>query len=208
MRWIASKNRFKTSNKPDERHRQTGQTGHYQRPVGRRQEYDLPAGGPAARSDSERLGNDAAERRRGDRRQGLFFLSPQEFKQRLAQNEFLEYADVFGNYYGTPREPVEKAMAEGRVVILEIDVQGAMQVKAKMPEAVMIFILPPGTEELLKRLEARARGEDEAGSKKTAGQGRGGNRDRPAAYDYFVVNEVLDKAVQEVITIIQGHENH
>jgi guanylate kinase len=136
-----------------------------------------------------------------------FFLSPQEFNLRLAQDEFLEHADVFGNFYGTPRTPVEKAMAEGRVVILEIDVQGAMQVKAKMPEAAMIFILPPRPEELQKRLEARARGEDEETRKKRLAKAEAEIAIARQQYDYFVVNEVLDKAVQDVITIIQGHEN-
>lgn len=137
-----------------------------------------------------------------------FFLSPQEFVQRLEQGEFLEYAEVFGNAYGTPRTPVEKAMAEGHVVILEIDVQGAMQVKAKMPEAMMIFILPPRTEELQKRLEARGRGEDQQARNKRLAKAEAEIAIAHQQYEYFVVNEVLDKAVQDVIAIIQGHENH
>ena len=139
--------------------------------------------------------------------QDYFFLSPQEFRRRLAEGEFLEYAEVFGNVYGTPRMPVQKAVAAGQVVILEIDVQGAMQVKAAMPEAVMIFILPPRPEELQRRIEARARGEDELTRKKRLDKAEAEIAIAMQHYDHFVVNDVLDKAVQDVIKIIQGHEN-
>ena len=139
--------------------------------------------------------------------QDYFFLSPQEFRRRLAEGEFLEYAEVFGNVYGTPRMPVQKAVAAGQVVILEIDVQGAMQVKAAMPEAVMIFILPPRPEELQRRIEARARGEDELTRKKRLDKAEAEIAIAKQHYDHFVVNDVLDKAVQDVIKIIQGHEN-
>jgi len=139
--------------------------------------------------------------------QDYFFLSPQEFRRRLAEGEFLEYAEVFGNVYGTPRTPVQKAIAAGQVVILEIDVQGAMQVKAAMPEAVMIFILPPRPEELQRRIEARARGEDELTRKKRLDKAEAEIAIANQHYDHFVVNDVLDKAVQDVIKIIQGHEN-
>jgi len=139
--------------------------------------------------------------------QDYFFLSPQEFRRRLAEGEFLEYAEVFGNVYGTPRTPVQKAVSAGQVVILEIDVQGAMQVKGAMPEAVMIFILPPRPEELQRRIEARARGEDEPTRKKRLDKAEAEIAIAMQHYDHFVVNEVLDKAVQDVINIIQGHEN-
>lgn len=135
-----------------------------------------------------------------------FFLSPQEFKRRLDQDAFLEHADVFGNWYGTPREPVEKALAEGRVVILEIDVQGGLQVKAKIPEAVMIFVLPPRPEELLKRIEGRGRGEDETARRKRLEKAEAEIAVGKTNYDYFVVNDVLDRAVQDVLNIIHGHE--
>lgn len=135
-----------------------------------------------------------------------FFLSPQEFKRRLDKDAFLEHADVFGNWYGTPREPVEKALAEGRVVILEIDVQGGLQVKAKMPEAVMIFVLPPRPEELLKRIEGRGRGEDETARQKRLAKAEAEIAVGKTNYDYFVVNDVLDRAVQDVLNIIHGHE--
>lgn len=136
-----------------------------------------------------------------------FFLSGQEFKQRLENDEFLEHADVFGNFYGTPKTPVEQAIARGRVVILEIDVQGGLQVKAKMPEAAMIFILPPRPEELKNRLVGRARGEDEQARQKRLAKAEAEIAVAKQHYDYFVVNEVLDKAVQDVIDIIKEHKN-
>lgn len=136
-----------------------------------------------------------------------YFLSPEEFERRLADGAFLEHANVFGNFYGTPREPVEQAMAAGSVVILEIDVQGGCQVKAAMPEAMMIFILPPKLDELLRRIEGRGRGEDAQARQKRLAKAEAEIATGKAHYTYFVVNDVLDTAVQDVIDIIQGHGN-
>ena len=84
-----------------------------------------------------------------------FFLSPDEFQKRIEQGRFLEYAEVFGNMYGTLKENVDKAVAEGKTIILEIDVQGALQVKEKYPDAKMIFILPPTQKDLVERMNGR-----------------------------------------------------
>ena len=132
-----------------------------------------------------------------------YFLSQDAFEQRIEDGAFLEYAEVFGHYYGTPREPVQRAVAAGRVVILEIDVQGGLQVKDKWPAARMVFILPPETDELLKRIEARARGEDEQARQKRLARAEAEIATGKANYEHFVVNDVLDKAVQDVIDIIQ-----
>lgn len=83
------------------------------------------------------------------------FLSPEEFERRVRAGEFLEHADYSGNRYGTLRSEVERRLGEGRSVVLEIEVQGARQVRAAMPEAVLIFIAPPGPEALRERLEGR-----------------------------------------------------
>ena len=83
------------------------------------------------------------------------FLDVETFRQRIARDEFLEYAEYVGNFYGTPKEFVDTAMEAGRDVILEIDVQGALQVAAKRPEAILIFIAPPSWEELERRLTLR-----------------------------------------------------
>ncbi len=85
------------------------------------------------------------------------FISPEEFQKLIDEDAFLEWADVFGKRYGTRRKWVEEQLHRGRLVILEIDVEGAKQVKAKMPGAFGIFILPPSEEELLRRLQARKR---------------------------------------------------
>src|SRR5688572_6671775 len=87
-----------------------------------------------------------------------YFITEKEFAVKRDAGNLLEWAEVFGKYnYGTPRQPVEEQLAAGRLVILEIDVQGGLQVKRKMPEALMLFIQPPDDEALLKRLRARAR---------------------------------------------------
>ena len=135
------------------------------------------------------------------------FLSKDEFRRRLADGAFLEHAEVFGNHYGTPREPVERAMADGQTVILEIDVQGGVQVKAAMPEAVMIFILPPRIDELLRRIEARNRGEDEQARQRRLAKAETEIAAGKLHYEFFVVNDVLDKAVRDVVNIIQEHQN-
>jgi len=131
-----------------------------------------------------------------------YFLSKDEFQRRLADGAFLEHAEVFGNHYGTPREPVERAMADGQTVILEIDVQGGVLVKAAKPEAVMVFILPPEIDELLRRIEARGRGEDEQVRQQRLAKAEAEIAAGKSHYEYFVVNDVLEKAVEEVIKII------
>jgi guanylate kinase len=133
------------------------------------------------------------------------FLSRDDFQAKIREGEFLEYADVFGHYYGTPKTTVDAALADGRMAILEIDIQGGLQVKRVRPEAVMIFILPPHKKDLEKRMQDRGRGEDAAAKQRrleTAG------REIAAAwqhYDHMVINDDLDHAVREVVDIIQGN---
>ncbi len=130
------------------------------------------------------------------------FLPRAKFEDLMKDDAFLEYAEVFGNYYGTPKGPVDKALAAGRIVILEIDVQGALQVKEIRSQARTIFILPPRTKDLRERIDGRGRGEDDETKKRrleTAG------REIAAAwqhYDHMVINDDLDQAVQEVVDII------
>ncbi|MCD6175113.1 MAG: guanylate kinase [Planctomycetes bacterium] len=130
------------------------------------------------------------------------FLPQQEFEAMIQNDAFLEYAEVFGNYYGTPKEPVDEALAAGRIVILEIDVQGALRVKKVRLQAQTIFILPPRTKDLQERINGRGRGEDEETKKcrlETA------SREIAAAwqhYDHMVINDDLSQAIQEVVDII------
>ena len=132
------------------------------------------------------------------------FLSRREFEEMIPNDAFLEYAEVFGNYYGSPTEPVDEALAAGRIVILEIDVQGASRVKKVRPWVKTIFILPPRTKDLRERIDGRGRGEDEETKKRRL---ETASREIAAAwqhYDYMVINDDLDQAVQEVIDIING----
>ena len=131
-----------------------------------------------------------------------YFTTHEEFEETIAQGGFLEWADVFGNYYGTPKAPVEKRLAEGADIILDIDVQGGMNVRKAMPEAVLIFILPPSMKELRKRLENRGTDAQDVIEKRLAkalteiGVAR--------EYDYAVVNDDLDVAAEQVLSIISA----
>jgi len=132
------------------------------------------------------------------------FVSRDEFERRIANDEFLEYADVFGNYYGTPRENVRAAFDDGKTVILEIDVQGALKVKQICPEAMMIFILPPSQNDLAGRMNGRGRGEDEATARLRLDTA---SREIAAAWQYYenmVINDDLEQAINEVIGIIEA----
>lgn len=133
-----------------------------------------------------------------------FFIDQPTFQRWIDQDRFLEHAQVFGrSWYGTPEGPVREALARGDLVVLDIDVQGAENVRRKVPEALGVFVLPPSEEELLKRLRARGR-EDEsaiaqrfAESKKEIARAREGG-----TYDAFVVNDTLPRVSDEVASIV------
>ena len=133
------------------------------------------------------------------------FLPRAEFEEMIQNDAFLEYAEVFGNYYGTPKGPVDEALAVGRIVILEIDVQGALRVKKIRPEAQTIFILPPRKKDLRERIDGRGRGEDEETKKRRL---ETASREIAAAwqhYDHMVINDDLGQAIQEVTEIIDAN---
>lgn len=137
------------------------------------------------------------------------FMDDATFQKWINQNRFLEYAQVFGrSSYGTPRQPVEDHLSKGRLVVLDIDVQGAIQVREAMPDMLGIFILPPSEDELLHRLRTRGR-EDEATIERRFSEARTEIETArgSTAYDHFVVNDNLDKATQDVISIVQKHLN-
>ena len=129
------------------------------------------------------------------------FISEAEFDRRASQGEFLEYARVFGrHWYGTPRRAVEDAEHRGLDLVLEIDVQGAEQVKRELPDAVAIFILPPAREDLERRL--RARGQDSEEAIKRRLERAGHEILRYADYDFLVVNDDVERAGREVQAIV------
>ena len=128
------------------------------------------------------------------------FLDVDTFRQWIDQNEFFEHAEFVGNYYGTPKKYVYEAMENGKDVILDIEVQGAMQVKAKMPEVVRIFIAPPNWTELERRLTNR--GTDSADKIQKRLQRAKDDFDTANIYDYFVINDTVEGAVAELDAIM------
>ncbi len=120
----------------------------------------------------------------------------------IAAGEFVEHANVFGNLYGTRRSVVEAALAEGRDLILEIDWQGARQVRERLPEAIQIFILPPSRSELEARLRKRATDSEEVIARRLAESEIEMSHWRD--FDYIVVNRDFDQAIAEVEAILDG----
>lgn len=131
-----------------------------------------------------------------------FFISPEEFERREKAGDFLESARVFENRYGTPKSAVEEKLAKGRDVILEIDVQGAKQVKSRFPEARLIFIEPPSMEELSARLAGRGTETEEQLAIRTAQAEE--EMSHAGEYDFRVVNDSLLEAVEEIEAYLRG----
>lgn len=130
-----------------------------------------------------------------------FFVSREEFEKTIAENGLLEYAEYCGNYYGTPRAFVEKKLEEGRNVILEIEIQGASNIKKAFPESLLIFITPPSAAELEKRLRSRGTESEEAIKGRLARAHEESNgMDK---YDFIVINDDLEECVDEVHRIIE-----
>jgi guanylate kinase len=126
-----------------------------------------------------------------------------EFFRRLDSDQFLEYAQVYGDYYATPKHPAMDYMAAGRDVLLEIDVQGAMQVRYHYPDALLVFILPPDEPTLLQRLTDRNRDSAEDIQKRFRAAKREIHMAKGSrAFDYMVINDNLDMAVEEILKII------
>jgi guanylate kinase len=128
------------------------------------------------------------------------FISRTEFEERLKQGEFLEHADVFGNYYGTHKSVLEQAADAGEDVVLDIDVQGAAQLKSKLPDAVTIFVLAPSRKVLEQRLRARSEDPDSVIDRRlrdAASEIR--NYDR---YDYVVINDDLNRSAKSLAAIV------
>lgn len=134
-----------------------------------------------------------------------FFVDRAAFESKRANGALLESAEFSGNLYGTPRAPVEDALKSGKLMILEIEVEGAKQVKANLPEAQAVFILPPDEDTLLQRLRDRKREGEEAIQRRFAEAKREiAEAKTCGAYDHFVVNEKLDDAVSEVVGWIEA----
>lgn len=139
--------------------------------------------------------------RRGER-DGVeyFFVSTEEFEERIRQGAFLEYAHVYGHYYGTSREYVERELEAGNDVLLDIDVQGGLKVKELLPEAVLVFVLPPSFQALRERL--RKRGLDDPEVIETRLQVARREIDYYREYHYVIINRDMDQALHELKSII------
>ena len=131
-----------------------------------------------------------------------FFISQEEFKNCIENNKFLEWAEFAGNFYGTKKKYINQCLAEGKDIILEIDTQGALQVKKQMPEAVLIFICPPSYEALENRLRGRHT-EDEATIQKRLQQVKI-ELERAEKFNYKIVNDNLDEAIKNLEEVIKG----
>lgn len=130
------------------------------------------------------------------------FVSVPQFLAMRDRGEFLESAQVFGNYYGTPRKPVEVALAADRDVIAELDIQGAQSAKRAKPDAVLVFIEPPSLEDLMLRLRGRGTDDPETMSKRVRAAYE--EVKRKGFYDHVVINDDVDRAVDQLVRILES----
>ena len=129
-----------------------------------------------------------------------YFLSVEEFKAWIAEEKFLEYAEVYGNFYGTPLNKIEERLNRGEDILLEIDVQGALNVKRKCPDGVYIFLLPPSLEELKSRIEGRGTENPESLARRL--KNAVAEIKIGLEYDYAVVNDTIDNAAEQIKAIL------
>ena len=131
-----------------------------------------------------------------------FFTDKENFEETIKQNGLIEYASYCGNYYGTPRAYVEEQMVEGKNVILEIELQGALKIKERFPDSLLIFVTPPSAEELKRRLEKRGTESPEVITQRldrAVEESKG-----IEAYDYIVVNDDLDTCIDEIHMLVDA----
>lgn len=133
-----------------------------------------------------------------------YFLPEEEFLNKIKRGEFLEWAKVYGNYYGTPVGKVRDCIKQGKDVLLEIDIEGALQVRKKFPEGVFIFIRPPSLKELEKRLRGRGKDSQEAIARRL--QEAEKELRRISEYDYLIVNDEISQAIEEMKSVIKAEK--
>jgi guanylate kinase len=132
------------------------------------------------------------------------YITREEFFKRLDADAFLEYAQVYGDYYGTPKHPALDYLAKGQDVLLEIDVQGALQIRYQYPNALLVFVLPPDSQTLLQRLTDRGRdSEDEIQKRFRAAKREVQMAKGSRVFDHMVINDTVDRAVEEIIKTIR-----
>jgi guanylate kinase len=133
-------------------------------------------------------------------RKEYFFVSREEFKAMIEAGEFLEYADVFGNYYGTAKRFLREAEASGHDLLLDIDVQGASQIMHRIPDAVSVFILPPDWETLERRLRSRGQDAEEVIRRRLDTARR--EIENYSKYDYILINNLLEQSAEQLKDIV------
>ncbi len=132
-----------------------------------------------------------------------YFISRERFESMIQADEFLEHAEYLDNLYGTPRRPVDEALAKGQVMVMEIDVQGGCQIAEKMPESVRVFLLPPDDEELARRLTGRKTETPEQQQRRLARARQEIEWARQGScYQHFVINHTVDRTVADVMRIV------
>ncbi len=131
-----------------------------------------------------------------------FFVTKEEFESRIAAGGMIEYASYCDNFYGTPKAYVEQQLANGRDVILEIEIQGAHKVKEIYPEAILMFVMPPSAQELYRRLKGRGTESDEVIAKRMARAVE--ESEGIDTYDYIVVNDKLEDCIDQINTIVDA----
>ena len=134
-----------------------------------------------------------------------FFITKEEFEDRIDQGKLLEFAQYVGNYYGTPKDWVEEQLNAGKDIVLEIELQGAFQVRKKIPEAVLIFVLPPDMEELKRRLVNRGTETMEEIDRRI--QRAMEEMEFVPEYDYVIINEDVEKSVDMLHNIVRSEKN-
>ena len=134
--------------------------------------------------------------------QDYFFLTEEEFRGMIERGEFLEHARVHGQFYGTPKKPVEEALARGVDVLCDIDVQGAAQIKKKKPDAVLVFVLPPSREELERRLRGRRTESEDALRRRLEAAANEARAAEKHGFSHLVVNETVEGTVGELEGIL------
>ena len=131
-----------------------------------------------------------------------FFVSREEFEEKIAKDGLIEYASYCDNYYGTPREYVERQLERGKDVILEIEIQGALKIKKKFPTALLMFVMPPNAAELKKRLEGRGTESREVIEKRLIRASE--EAEGIEQYDYIVINDKLEECVEKMHSLVQA----
>lgn len=131
-----------------------------------------------------------------------FFKTVEQVKKMIAKDQLLEYAEVYGNYYGTPRQYVMDLLNAGKDVLLEIDIQGALQIKKRFPEGVFVFIVPPSLDELSARIYKRGTDSEDVIQRRMASAAS--ELTYAAEYDYIIVNDIAEKAANKILTIMDA----